>query len=33
MACALDFVNVLPGGLDYDLGQGLYVGGWKFDIG
>lgn len=22
MACALDFVNVLPGGLDYDLGQG-----------
>lgn len=22
MACALDFVNALPGGLDYDLGQG-----------
>lgn len=28
MACALDFVNVLPGGLDYDLGQGgVYVSG------
>lgn len=30
MACALDFVNVLPGGLDYDLGQGgVNVSGGK----